>query len=136
MISSIRPLVVLDTNVFISGLLWGGNPKKVIEQWLEEEYTFAISPYLAHEILTTYMRFENSPENIEKLTLYLTTKTRRVLPKRKVTVCRDPKDNQILDLCLASGADYLITGDKDLLTLKHYKQTIIVTPAQFLKSAL
>lgn len=129
---SIKPLVVIDTNVFISGLLWNGNPEKIIRIWLHDELVFVISPYLAHEIITTYTRFENSPTNVEALISHLEIKTRKITPQKKVTICRDPKDNQILDLCLASGANYLITGDQDLLSLKQYGQTRIVTAKEYL----
>jgi predicted nucleic acid-binding protein len=44
---------------------------------------------------------------------------------------RDPKDNFLLDLIDVSGADYLITGDKDLLSLNPFKTAKILTPADF-----
>ncbi len=53
-------------------------------------------------------------------------------PTEHVTVCRDPKDNQFLDVALASGAPYLVTGDKDLLSIKTFRRTRILTPRQFL----
>jgi len=65
--------------------------------------------------------------------------TQVVVPKKRLSICRDAKDNIILECCLASDADWLITGDKDLLEID---ETIlkndcpklkIVTPASFLK---
>ena len=49
--------VVIDTNVFISGLIWGGNPKKVLEAWLLQKFDLLISPYLCVEIIDVYQRF-------------------------------------------------------------------------------
>ena len=46
-------------------------------------------------------------------------------------ICRDSKDNFLLSLCLIGNADYLVTGDKDLLVLKEYKGTKIITPTEF-----
>lgn len=57
----------------------------------------------------------------------------KINPKRKVKICRDADDNQVLDLCVAGNADFLITGDKDLLILKKLDKTLIVPPAEFLK---
>jgi len=60
-------------------------------------------------------------------------------PGRKVSVCRDPKDDAYLSLCAAAGADWLITGDKDLLAVDPEKVPVlpkglkIVTPRQFLE---
>jgi putative PIN family toxin of toxin-antitoxin system len=48
-------------------------------------------------------------------------------------VCRDKDDNHILQLCETVSADFLITGDKDLLVLENYKSTSIISPAEFMK---
>lgn len=125
--------VVVDTNVFISGLLWGGNPGKILNLWLWGKFNLLMSPYLCFEILDVYQKFDNPSQDTEKLRLYLETKTIKIIPKKKVRVCRDPKDNQILTLCWVGQADFLITGDKDLLSLKEFKNTKIVKPKEFLK---
>jgi len=59
-----------------------------------------------------------------------------VKTKEEITVCRDPKDNMILELAVAGQADYIVTGDKDLLALNPFRKIQIVTPAEFLKSKL
>jgi len=124
--------VVIDTNVFISGLEWGGQPTKVINLWLEDKFLLLISPYLAHEIISVYERFANPEAEVKQLQYYLESKALHVLPAKTVAVCRDSKDNQILDLCLAGRANYLVTGDKDLLALKEFHLTKICLPKQFL----
>jgi len=125
--------VVIDTNVFIAGLIWGGNPKKVLEAWLSQKFNLLISPYLCFEIIDVYQRFNNPKEDIDKLLFYLETKAIKIIPKNKVKICRDEKDNQILALCSAGNADFLITGDKDLLALKKFKKTKIMKTKEFLK---
>jgi len=130
---SIKLRVVVDTNVFISGLLWGGNPGKILNLWFWGKFNLLMSPYLCFEIIDVYQKFDNPSQDIEKLRLYLETKTIKIIPKKKVRVCRDPKDNQILALCWVGQADFLITGDKDLLSLKEFKNTKIVRPKEFLK---
>ncbi len=54
-------------------------------------------------------------------------------PKEKIFVCRDPKDNMILELAVAGNADFIVTGDQDLLTLNPFRKIKIVNPVNFLK---
>jgi putative PIN family toxin of toxin-antitoxin system len=49
-----------------------------------------------------------------------------------VELCRDPRDNKFLELALAGRADFLLTGDADLLTLHPFRGTAILTPAAYL----
>lgn len=55
------------------------------------------------------------------------------LVKSNVSICRDPKDDKFLNLALESQADFLITGDNDLLTLKRFNNTEIISPREFLE---
>ena len=50
----------------------------------------------------------------------------------KLRVCRDPNDDMVLDCAVACGAQIIITGDKDLLTMNPFEGILIVTPAEFL----
>jgi putative PIN family toxin of toxin-antitoxin system len=62
------------------------------------------------------------------------TKAKIVYPEKRVLVCRDPKDNIILNCCLAAGAEFLITGDKDLLDIINLPFNLkIITPKEFIK---
>jgi uncharacterized protein len=56
-----------------------------------------------------------------------------VNPRSKVTVCRDPKDNFLLSLSIDGQADFLLTGDNDLLDLEKFGETSIITISEFLK---
>jgi putative PIN family toxin of toxin-antitoxin system len=61
-------------------------------------------------------------------------KTTVVLPRKKLSLCRDPEDNMLLDCCLASKADFLITGDKDLLDIQALPfHLTILTPRKFVE---
>lgn len=55
-----------------------------------------------------------------------------VAPKRKIKVCRDPEDDMLIEAALAGGAEYVVTGDEDLLTLKRFETVRFVTPRLFL----
>lgn len=129
----IKPRVVVDTNVFISAFIWGGNPAKIINLWKQEMIELIISPFLFSEIILVFERFEFPQKDLELLQQILEEKSSKFLPKRKTKICRDKKDNQVLDLCLSGKADFLITGDKDLLELKQFRQTKIIKPRDFLE---
>jgi putative PIN family toxin of toxin-antitoxin system len=72
------------------------------------------------------------PEDIENLLEVIEDYAEFVDVKTSVSICRDMKDNFLLSLAIDSMADYLITGDKDLLELVNIDNTKILTMSQFL----
>jgi len=130
---SIRLRVVIDTNVFISAFLWGGTPQKVVNRWLEGGFRLLVSPFLISEILLVLERFSFPPQDCQKIKTFLETQGIKIIPQEATKICRDPKDNQILDLCLKGKANFLVTGDKDLLAIKKFFATKIVSPRRFLE---
>lgn len=128
---STRWRVVVDTSVMVSAFVYGGNPRLVVEKWLEEKFDLLISPQLLAEILVVLKRFKLETGEIEKIQSWLTEKTIQVKPKSRVKVCRDPADGMVLELCQDGRADYCVTGDKDLLTLKSFGKTKILKPKEF-----
>ena len=129
---STRPLVVIDTNVFLSAYLWGGTPNQVIKLWQRGRFNLLYSPGALFELVTLLAIFKFDPDRIKKIKQEIEQRAKKIIPDKKINVCRDPKDNQFLELCLAADADYLVTGDKDLLVLKKFQQTQIFSPKQFL----
>ena len=70
---------------------------------------------------------------ISGIATFVTT-AKIVYPAKRVSVCRDPKDNMILNCCLAAKAEFLVTGDKDLLDIINLPFNLkIITPKEFLK---
>lgn len=131
--SLIKYRVVIDTNVFISAILKSGNPEKIISLWRQGNIHLLLSPFLATEILTVLHRLEIGSTYIQQLTYRLEHHTIQILPSSPITLCRDLKDNEILSLAVDGAADYIITGDADLLTLGKIEKTIIMKPKDFLK---
>jgi len=125
--------VVLDSNVFVSGIVWGGNPEKVLKLWREAKFRLFISPSGLLEILGVLSRFKVPVEMIDEFKFLIENHATKVIPRSRFYVCRDTKDNQYLNLSYECQADYLVTGDHDLLALKKFKKTKILKPKEFLK---
>ena len=127
--------VVFDTNTLISAAIKKGSTPDLA---LTEAILF-------HEILASLTLEElNSILIRKKFNLYLDEESRVQFYRSfvmlcqiievdsTVTVCRDSKDNKFFELCIDGKADYLITGDHDLLTLNYFQETKIITPFVFL----
>ena len=128
------PKVVVDTNVVLSGILFGGNPRKIITAWLGKQYVLCISPELKAEIIDKLRsKFDLPLTTVEIIEDALDLNSEKYIPGKKVNLCRDPNDNFLLELALESRADYLVSGDKLVLELKQYKYTKIITPKEFLR---
>ena len=130
--ASIR--VVLDTNVLVSGIAYsGGIPGSILEAWLGGGLDVVLSDYILEEairILPKFPALAMSPSELLSLADNFRSRAQMVEPDSTIEAAlRDPKDQQVLGTLRASGADYLITGDKDLLALAG--KYPIVTPAAF-----
>jgi putative PIN family toxin of toxin-antitoxin system len=71
------------------------------------------------------------PEKVEELISLFNIVAEKVKLKKIESICRDPKDDFLLAMAKESKADYLITGDKDLLEIKDYRNTKILTATNF-----
>lgn len=127
--------VVVDTNVLISGLIWGGTPKKCLDKFrYESTYILLLSPELLDEFRSKLRyKFRVADEIVSKWVKELEEYTEKIFPSYTTKICRDPKDNMILDTAKSGKADFIITGDKDLLTLKNFKGIKILSPRSFLR---
>ena len=126
--------VVVDTNVFISGILFGGNPRTIIEAWLSKKYIFCLSPELKAEILNKLQRKFFLPISaMQTIEEALDTNTKKYIPKEKLLICKDTRDNFLLELAQEAQADYIVSGDKLVLELKQHSKTKIISSKDFLK---
>jgi putative PIN family toxin of toxin-antitoxin system len=130
--------VVIDTNVVISALLFGGEPAKQIALWQRGNIKPAASKEIINEYLRvlTYPKFKLSEEEINYL-LY-----QEIIPYFDVIdvqpgpriIKKDPEDDKFIRCALAANVKYIISGDQHLLELKEYRKIKILTPADFIKS--
>lgn len=131
--------VVVDTNVTISAFLWGGTPEKVFDFAGEGRVTLITSNELTNELENTLSK--HKPQKY----IFLTGKTSGELVDRFIritrltepapipdNVVRDPKDIMVLAAGVGGHADYIVTGDKDLLSLNSYAGIEILNVSDFL----
>jgi putative PIN family toxin of toxin-antitoxin system len=126
--------VVLDTNIFISAILFRGKPAKILEMCIfENKIEIAISPDLLAELIGKLKyKFGLNESLLTEIKDFFSAKLNYILPEYKTKICRDTDDNKIIDLAISSGSNYIVTGDKDLLDLKAYQDIKIIKPEVFL----
>lgn len=125
--------VVVDTNIFISGLLFGGNTKGILRLIENSKIILLISPQTLSELSEKLAHFEVSGTLKNEFLFLLKQIAVNIVPKRKIDIVRDKKDNVFLELAVEGKADFIITGDKDLLVLKAYRSIRILSPKEFLE---
>lgn len=126
--------IVFDTNVLISAFVFEGRSAKVIEYCIANTEVFIsgwILAELKEKLATKFKLTAHQIKAIEELLLseFTVHAPATKLPK----VCRDADDNNILQLAESIKANFIITGDTDLLTLKKFRSSQIVSPAKFLE---
>lgn len=129
---------VFDTNVIVSSLLFENSiPSKAFQYALKHgevllslELLEELSDVLGRE---KFNRFVTSEERDEFLETFI---ERAILIEvvEKVQECRDSKDDKVLELALNGAAEYIVSGDKDLLVLNPFRDVKIVTPEELLRT--
>ena len=133
----IQPRIVLDTNVLVSALLFGGRSLAwLVEAWKVGRTVPLASAQTAMELFRVlgYPKFRLSQSERENLLEEYLPWCEVVVVDRPVDVPegRDPDDRIFLELAVSAGADALVTGDDDLLALAPRLNVPVLTPAAFL----
>ena len=135
---------ILDANILVSAV-FGGIPAKAVERALKDEVW--ISPQIQTELYSLSLPLSKRlpPPKLQlwnELFLPLVASMKVAEVHQHLHLSRDPKDDIYLSLALAVSADYLVTGDNDLLSIKReklnsagLKKLSIVTPREFLEKA-
>lgn len=126
--------IVLDTNVLISAIFWGGKPIRIFDLITENK----VSLYATAEIMREYFRvIEKIGKNQDSFVNSWKMKLMDIVKIVETTICvkdcRDPKDNMFLECALATYSQIIVSGDKDLLTLHPYRGIEILKINEFLK---
>ena len=126
--------IVVDTNIWVSYLV--GHALARLDEFITEGGVRVVtSAEQVEELLTVlarpHIRRHFSEGDLEELRYLQARVTHTVRPTQRVTACRDPKDNFILEIALAGHADCIVTGDDDLLALDPFHGIRVVTYRQF-----
>jgi putative PIN family toxin of toxin-antitoxin system len=131
--------VVLDTNVFVSGIFFNGPPYQILQAWQEQRIELVVSP----DILTEYKRVgdimaeEHPAINLKPILEYVihNATVYDALPL-SFRVCEDPDDDKFLACALAGGASVIVSGDKHLLKVSGYQGIEVLKPRDFVSKYL
>lgn len=133
--------VIVDTNVLVSGLLFGGPPREILELVQTDTITLCMTETAILELnrVLTYPKLERqrlrlTPRFEIVLDDVLSRSIRIPEPLDAIDVITvDPSDNIFLACASAANAQFIISGDKHLLDVKNFAGIPIVTPRQFLR---
>jgi len=125
--------VVLDTNVYISALMFGGLPGSLLDLALLQSFLPVISPALLDELDEKLrIKFEVAAEDAAIVRAKLESVAEIVKPDISLhVITEDPDDNRVLECAAKGNADHIVTGDRHLLKLGSYEAIPIVTVRQF-----
>ncbi len=129
-------IVVLDTNILVSGFFFHGPPADIVEAWFEGRFEVYATPKILEEYIRVLEeirtlkvpRFEYHWEEILLERCHLIPDT-----ERGIRLPRDPSDAKFIDCAIRSNARYLVSGDTDLKSFRGDQEFEIVSPRQFLK---
>jgi putative PIN family toxin of toxin-antitoxin system len=124
---------VFDTNVLVAAFVSEGVCAKLLGRARRKQLNLVISPFILKEFENVLLKkFSASKEQIRTAAKLISEAAQIVSHASMVSgICRDPDDDQILSCALSVKADYLVTGDLDLLELKEFHGIEILTPGAF-----
>jgi len=131
--------IVLDSNVFISGVFFSGPPYEILKAWIDKRIQIVISSEIlqeykrvGEELLHRYSEIEITP------ILKSFSKNAKSIsgPRLPHPVCVDPDDDKFLECAVAGNAELIISGDRHLLDIFEFQGIKIVKPRKFVDDYL
>lgn len=126
--------VILDTNVFISGIFFSGPPSQILKAWANKYFQLVLSQPILDEYqrVSEELSFKFPSDDISQIIDLVTihglfVDTRGV----SIAVCDDPDDDKFIECAVAGNCKIIISGDKHLLNLSEYREIAILTPRDF-----
>ncbi len=130
--------IVIDTNVLISGVFFGGFPRKILSAVVGQKITACATTEIINEYEEIVQEMINRKQgHINKAILNPLIKAMEIIePVTHVGICRDPDDDKFLGCAKDSHALYIVSGDKDLLVIEQFGNIQIVTAKEFYEKYL
>ena len=123
--------VVFDTNVLVSAFVTEGVCSKLLGRARRRQFELITCPFILKELEAVLLKKLSATRGETRQVLRILAEAISVLvhPTHPVSgICRDPDDDHILSCAIAASADYLVTGDSDLLELREFRGIRIVAP--------
>ena len=128
------PKIVIDTNIYISTIFWGGKPREIIELGRSGRLWIFTSAEIEKEI-DEKLKLKYKLDADEALHILLDFSTFTIpakITQRIKAIADDADDDKFIECAVACGVDYIVSGDKHLLELKEYGGIRIINAADFL----
>jgi putative PIN family toxin of toxin-antitoxin system len=134
----VTPRVALDTNVIVSGIGWGGAPAAILDAVSDGQLVLVTSAPLIAELnrVLKYPKLAKVIDGAAQLADLVAAIGVVVAPTRTLAVVRDETDNRVLEAAIEGAADYIVSGDDDLLDLGSFEGIPIMPPAEFAATVL
>lgn len=132
--------VIVDTNILVSILKGSTALTPIYAAFRNDRFVLVVNQQLLKELAYVLSRPQLKINSLDARELFRVIRLRAFYVKKSgglnINICRDPKDNFILELSAYADADFIITGDKDLLELRKFQSCSILTARVFIDSFL
>jgi putative PIN family toxin of toxin-antitoxin system len=127
--------IVLDTNVFISGIFFSGPPSQILKAWKDKNIQIVLSEAIhteyqrvGEELSTKYSEIDIGPI-IDLITIYGEVVETKDL---SVSICEDPDDNKFIECAISSNCKIIVSGDRHLLNISGFQDIEVLKPREFI----
>ena len=131
-----RKNIVLDTNTVISAMLFSNSIARKAYDKAKNDYQIVLSKttWAEYENVSKRSKFDKYIDELDRILFIASLNNDAIFiePTETITDCRDPKDNKFLELAVACDAQFIVTGDDDLLVLNPYRGITILKSGDFL----
>ena len=125
--------IVVDTNVIISGVFFGGAPGEVLKAIVSNKVTGCATKQIVEEYIeiVNEMISRKQGKLNNAILLTLIESFEMINPKTHIEISRDPDDDKFIECAKDANALYIVSGDKDLLVIEQYENIRIITAKEF-----
>lgn len=125
--------ILIDTNILISGLFYGGLPERLLFELDEEKFNICVNNEIMFEYRAQISKKVLQKKKVlnEKLSEKFFSNLQSFESISDLKICRDPKDDKFINCAIDAKAIYIVSGDNDLLTIKNFAGIEIVTAREF-----
>jgi putative PIN family toxin of toxin-antitoxin system len=126
--------IVIDTNIYISAVFWGGKPREIVDLGRDEKILIFTSSEIENEIVEKLRtKFRLDEDEIKNILLDFSTFTIPTEVSVNVdAVSEDSEDNKFIECALTCNADFIVSGDRHLLKIKEYAGIKVLRASEFL----